>query len=211
MIDPMIAFHPQSTSQLDRNMAWIRNSKQTESLYRKWIPAKRKCWTGHCHRHRWRNCKLCLYASYSVTTFPEWCFNIHKVSSHTVHSYAGVSFPWWPFLTHICPSATNQILIHCPSVCGKMIVHKVPPINIQKLFWALYVIRKSRWYTTNSFDKTKISNLTFCTLIFPCKYFSSYNIRFPQIKVICVLRLVHAHIVGTQQFLYSIENPLSTT
>ena len=144
-------------------------------------------------------------------SFPEWCFNIHKVSSHTVHSYAGVSFPWWPFLTHICPSATNQILIHCPSVCGKMIVHKVPPINIQKLFWALYVIRKSRWYTTNSFDKTKISNLTFCTLIFPCKYFSSYNIRFPQIKVICVLRLVHAHIVGTQQFLYSIENPLSTT
>jgi hypothetical protein len=32
MIDPMIALHPQSTSQLDkRNMLWIRNSKQTES------------------------------------------------------------------------------------------------------------------------------------------------------------------------------------
>jgi hypothetical protein len=53
--------------------------------------------------------------------------------------------------------------------------------------------------------------LTIFTLVFPCKHFSSYNIRFPHIKVICVLRLVHAHVVGTQQFLYSIENSLSTT
>ena len=71
----------------------------------------------------------------------------------------------------------------------------------QKTFWALYVICKSRWYTPNSFDKTKIANLTFFTLVFPCKHFSSYNIWFTHIKVICVLRLVHAHVVGTQQFL----------
>jgi hypothetical protein len=52
MIDPMIAVHPKSTSQLDkRNTAWIRNSKQTESLYRKWISAKRKFWTSHRHCH----------------------------------------------------------------------------------------------------------------------------------------------------------------
>jgi hypothetical protein len=37
---------------------------------------------------------------------------------------------------------TNQILIHCPFVCGKSIVDTVPPIY-QKTFLALYVICKS--------------------------------------------------------------------
>ena len=109
--------------------------------------------------------------------------------SHTAHSYAGVSFPWWPFLRRhlsFCHKSNIDSLSFC---MWKKDSRQGSSNKYQKTFWALYVICKSRWYTPNSFFKTKIANLTFFTLVFPCKHFSSYNIWFTHIKVICVLRL----------------------
>ena len=179
------------------------------------IQNKQKAYTGNGYRQKENAGRVIAIATDEETAnfvytqaiqslpSPNGASIFTKISrcSHTAHSYAGVSFPWWPFLRRhlsFCHKSNFDSLSFC---MWKKDSRQGSSNKYQKTFWALYVICKSRWYTPNSFDKTKIANLTFFTLVFPCKHFSSYNIWFTHIKVICVLRLVHAHVVGTQQFL----------
>jgi hypothetical protein len=78
MIDPMIALHPKSTSQLDKRIWHISE-----------IRNKQKAYSGNGYRQKqildaslpWpqmNELEICLQASYAVSASREWCLNLQK-------------------------------------------------------------------------------------------------------------------------------------